>query len=149
MSYIIEVNPATARRQLILRPAFPTVVCICGSTRFVEAWKQAHRAESLAGRIVLSVGVAIHMGDSPIREDSPDKRLLDELHFRKIELCDEVLILNVGQYIGPSTGRELAYAICLGKPIRTLEQMDVVNWYKKREPESPLIAPGVGCYAAR
>lgn len=99
----------------------PTIVCLCGSTRFVNAWKQAHRDESLAGRIVLSVGVMIHAGDEPIRDDGPIKRALDQLHLRKIDLANEVLILNVGGYIGSSTANELAYARSKGKTIRFWE----------------------------
>lgn len=99
----------------------PKIVCLCGSTRFPEAWINAHREESLAGKIVLSVGVMIHAGASPIREDGPEKRLLDELHLRKIDLADEVLILNVGGYIGQSTRNEMAYARGHGKPVRFLE----------------------------
>lgn len=99
----------------------PKVVCLCGSTRFADAWKHAHREESLAGRIVLSVGVMIHAGDEPIRDDGPQKRALDELHLRKIDLADEVLVLNVGGYVGESTRREIAYAQAHGKPIRWLE----------------------------
>lgn len=99
----------------------PKVVCLCGSTRFPGAWKTAHREESLAGRIVLSVGVMIQAGDSPIRHDGPEKKLLDELHLRKIDLADEVLVLNVGGYIGKSTAREIAYAREHGKPVRFLE----------------------------
>jgi len=44
------------------------------------------------------------------------------LHLRKIDLADEVYILNVGGYIGESTARELAYARDHGKRIRFLEQ---------------------------
>jgi len=47
--------------------------------------------------------------------------MLDELHLRKIELADEVLILNVGGYIGESTRRELQHAQQLGKRVRFLE----------------------------
>lgn len=101
----------------------PRIVCLCGSTRFPDAWITAHREESLAGRIVLSVGVMIHAGDQPIREDGPEKRLLDELHLRKIDLADEVLCLNVGGYIGDSTRRELNYAWAHEKPIRYLEAL--------------------------
>jgi hypothetical protein len=100
----------------------PTIVCLCGSTRFVDAWKRAHRTESLAGRIVLSVGVMIHAGDEPIREDGPDKRALEELHLRKIDLADEVLVLDVGGYIGESTAREIAYAERHRKRIRYLSK---------------------------
>jgi len=50
------------------------------------------------------------------------KAKLDELHKRKIDLADEVLILNVGGYIGESTMSELVYARKLGKAIRFLEE---------------------------
>jgi hypothetical protein len=46
---------------------------------------------------------------------------LDALHLRKIDLADEVLILNVGGYIGESTSRELDYAIRHNKVVRYLE----------------------------
>lgn len=101
--------------------ARPIIVCLCGSTRFGDAWKQAYREESLAGRIVLSVGVMVHAGEEPIRDNGPIKIALDQLHLRKIDLADEVLILNVGGYIGDSTRRELAYAEASGKRIRWLE----------------------------
>ncbi len=47
--------------------------------------------------------------------------MLDELHLYKIDLADDVLIINVGGYIGPGTARELAYAKDRGKRIRFLE----------------------------
>lgn len=57
---------------------------------------------------------------------SPDlayaKPFLDELHLRKIDLADEVLILNVGSYIGESTRREIDYAKRNGKPLRFIEE---------------------------
>ncbi len=45
---------------------------------------------------------------------------LDELHLRKIDLADEVFILNVGGYIGESTRKEIEYAQRQGKPIKYL-----------------------------
>lgn len=100
------------------KPEKPTIVCLCGSTRFVDAWKRATRMESLAGRIVLSVGVMIHGDDEPISDDSPAKAFLDELHLRKIDLADEILILDVDGYTGESTMEELKYARDQKKPIR-------------------------------
>jgi nucleoside 2-deoxyribosyltransferase len=47
--------------------------------------------------------------------------ILDELHLRKIDLADEVFILNVGGYIGKGTKREIGYALMTGKPISYLE----------------------------
>jgi hypothetical protein len=100
----------------------PTVVCLCGSTRFMDAFFEVGWSETLAGKIVLSVGVCKHATDhgaEALGQDVADR--LDELHLRKIDLADEVYILNVGGYIGESTARELAYAQSKGKRIRFLE----------------------------
>ena len=45
---------------------------------------------------------------------------MDELHLRKIDLADRVLVVNVGGYIGDSTKREIEYATATGKPIAYL-----------------------------
>jgi hypothetical protein len=104
----------------------PTIVCLCGSTRFSEAFQEASLNETLAGKIVLSIGCNMRsdqdiFGHLPADELIRIKAGLDELHLRKIDLADEVLILNVGGYIGESTSRELAYARAHGKPVRFLE----------------------------
>lgn len=77
------------------------------------------RDETLAGKIVLSVGLLGHQ--EGLDMDGPIKAMLDELHLRKIDLADEVLVLNVGGYVGDSTRREVAYATAHGKPVRYLE----------------------------
>lgn len=100
----------------------PKVVCLCGSTRFDKAFKDAMREETLAGRIVLTVGLLGH--HEGLDMNGPVKKMLDELHLRKIDLADEVLVLNVGGYIGESTGREVQYTKSLGKPIRYLEPVN-------------------------
>jgi hypothetical protein len=98
----------------------PTVVCLCGSTRFSEAFRNANFSETLAGRIVLTIGCDFK-SDEDLHLSNGDKERLDELHKRKIDLADEVLILNVGDYIGKSTKSELEYAKQHGKRIRYLE----------------------------
>lgn len=105
---------------------FPTIVCLCGSTRFWRDFQQASLRETLAGKIVLSIGAANgtddeHFGNLPRAEYDRVKQRLDELHKRKIDLADEVLILNVGGYIGESTRRELEYALEHRKTVRYLE----------------------------
>ena len=105
------------------RKAFekPTIVCLCGSTRFGEAFRKANLEETLKGKIVLSIGCDFKSDDAlGLTED--DKKRMDELHLKKIDLADEVLILNVGGYIGESTRRELEYAKRNGKSIRFLEE---------------------------
>lgn len=103
----------------------PIVVCLCGSTRFKDTFEEVARTETVAGRIVLTVnefGNDGHPEKAHLRPVTPDEKArLDELHLRKIDLADEVLILNVGGYIGESTSRELAYARGHGKAVRFLE----------------------------
>lgn len=100
----------------------PPIVCLCGSTRFMDAFFQAGWKFTLEGRIVLSVGVckhAEHHGGEALGQNVADG--LDELHLRKIDLADEVFVLNVDGYIGESTRKEIEYAEAHNKPIRYLE----------------------------
>lgn len=106
----------------------PRVVCLCGSTRFYDQFQAANFRETMAGRIVLSVGFyphggfeskTLHGGDVGVTPE--EKVALDVLHKRKIDLADEVFVLNVGGYIGDSTRSEVDHARRTGKPIRWLE----------------------------
>lgn len=103
------------------RPSFfPTVVTLCGSTRFKDIYIKATRDETLAGRIVISVG--LFGREEGLEQDGPIKAKLDELHLRKIDICDEILVLNVDGYIGSSTAAEITYAMKHGKTIRFLNE---------------------------
>ena len=104
----------------------PTIVCLCGSTRFTEAFRAANLNETLAGRIVLTVGCDTKSDLDAFGHLTPDafaqlKAQLDELHKRKIDLADEIFVLNVNDYIGESTRSEIAYASAHGKRVRYLE----------------------------
>lgn len=101
------------------KPPLPVIVCLCGSTRFGDAFRDAMREETLAGKIVLTVGLLGHQ--EGLDMDGPIKKSLDELHLRKIDLADEAIFLNCGGYIGESTRRELDYARAAGKVVRFLE----------------------------
>ncbi len=108
-----------------LPPEFPTIVCLCGSTRFWKEFRDHGLRLTLEGKIVLSIGIAapdsITFAQASDEEGLELKERLDWLHKRKIDLADEVLILNVGGYIGDSTRSELNYATTRGKVIRFLE----------------------------
>jgi hypothetical protein len=93
-------------------PDRPEIVCICGSTRFVEEMRAANRDLTFAGAIVVAPGEA---ADELITKEQ--KTELDALHLRKIDLADRVLVVNPGGYVGESTSREIAYAHATGKPI--------------------------------
>jgi hypothetical protein len=115
----------TPLQDLLLRKASagkPTIVCLCGSTRFLQAFQDANLRETLAGKIVLSIGCNTK-SDQDLALGPVDKTALDLLHLFKIDLADEVLVLNVGGYVGESIQREIDYARMLGKQIRWLEPM--------------------------
>ena len=99
----------------------PIVVCLCGSTKFKQAFIDANFRETMAGKIVLSVGFFGHADSHIYTPTEQEKSALDELHLRKIDLADEILVLNVGGYLGDSTKRELAYATITNKSVRFLE----------------------------
>jgi len=98
----------------------PCIVCLCGSTRFMQAFQEANLRETLAVKIVLSIGCDTK-SDQDLALGPVDKTALDLLHLHKIDLADEILVLNVGGYVGESTRREIEYARIQGKPIRWLE----------------------------
>lgn len=104
----------------------PKIVCLCGSTRFSQAYQMANLGETLAGNIVLTIGCDMRADADVFSGNTPEelaaiKARLDELHLRKIEMADEILVLNVGGYVGESTRREVAYAIELKKDVRWFE----------------------------
>ena len=97
------------------------IICLCGSTRFIEQFAVATWELELTGAIVLGCtllpswfcGVPSHFGEA-----TGTKEQRDWHHLRKIDLADEVLVLDIGGYIGESTRNEIAYAIRTGKPVR-------------------------------
>jgi len=101
----------------------PKIVCLCGSTRFMDAFQEANLRETLAGRIVLTIGVNTKSDDGlALSQEVKDRLDKLHLHLHKVKLADEVLILNVDGYIGESTGRELAFAVAHGKKVRFLDE---------------------------
>ena len=96
------------------------IVTLCGSTRFKDAFIETQKRLTLEGHIVISVGLFGHAGDDDVWKPGV-KEMLDDMHLRKIDLADEVFVVNVGGYIGQSTRREIAYALQTGKKITFLE----------------------------
>jgi hypothetical protein len=96
------------------------VITLCGSTRFKDEFIEQQKRLTLEGNIVISVGLFGHCGDEEVwTEDT--KAMLDDMHKRKIDMADEIFVINVGGYIGSSTRSEIEYAKAHGKEVRYLE----------------------------
>ncbi len=99
------------------------VVTLCGSTRFKEEFFKAQKELTLQGCIVISVGLYGHSGDDEVWTEGT-KEMLDDMHKRKIDMADEIFVINVGGYIGQSTRSEIEYAEKNGIAVRYLEPID-------------------------
>lgn len=98
------------------------IITLCGSTRFKQQFEEVNKQLTLEGNIVISVGVFGHL--DPLRKNeylsSSTKEMLDNIHKRKIDMADEIFVINVDGYIGNSTASEITYAIIHDKPVRYL-----------------------------
>ena len=103
------------------------VLMLCGSTRFKDEFLKVRKDLTLQGNIVISVGLFGHSGDSEVWENMDEgtltktKEMLDDMHKRKIDMADEIFVINVDGYIGESTKSEIEYAKSLGKKVNYLE----------------------------
>jgi len=109
-------------------PRMPKIICLCGSTRFTNEMLIKQWELTKQGYVVLSWCALpdSYFGDSTfpkthIGDQEGVKELVDEVHKRKIDLSDEVYVLNIGGYIGDSTRSEINYAKSTGKPVSYIE----------------------------
>ena len=106
------------------------VVTLCGSTKFKDEFLRVQKELTLKGNIVISVGLFGHSGDNEVWENMDDgtltktKEMLDDMHKRKIDMADEIFVINVDGYIGESTKSEIEYAKANGKAISYLENIE-------------------------
>ena len=102
----------------------PKIVVMCGSSKFCDIM-------AVTAWIIEKKEKAITMGlhllpewyfDNPVSDHLAEHegvaKSMDELHMRKIDLCDEIFVINYDDYIGSSTKNEIEYAQKLGKNIR-------------------------------
>lgn len=105
------------------------VITLCGSTKFKNEFMKAQKDLTSQGNIVISVGLFGHSGDNEVWEHMDDgtltktKVMLDDMHKRKIDMADEIFVVNVGGYIGESTKSEIEYALNTGKTVNYLEEI--------------------------
>lgn len=105
------------------------VITLCGSTRFKKEFLEAQKDLTLKGNIVISVGLFGHSGDNEVWEKMDEgtltktKEMLDDMHKRKIDMADEIFVINKNGYIGESTKSEIEYAIKHNKKVNYLEKI--------------------------
>ncbi len=96
------------------------VITLCGSTRFKDEFLEVQKRLTLEGNIVISVGLFGHSGDDEVWSEGV-KEMLDDMHKRKIDMADEIFVINKNGYIGTSTRSEIEYAEKAGKQVKYFE----------------------------
>lgn len=96
------------------------VVTLCGSTRFKDEFKKIEERLTLEGMAVFSL--CFFEKSEGIEVTEEQARLFEEIHYKKIDLSDEIFVINVNGYIGESTKKEIDYAILNNKHINFYSQ---------------------------
>ena len=104
----------------------PTIICLCGSTWFtadmlIKQWELTKQGFIVLSWCALPDSYYIGQDKSHIGDQEGVKEIVDEVHKRKIDISDEVLVLNIGGYIGNSTRSEIDYALAHGKIVKYVE----------------------------
>ena len=96
------------------------VITLCGSTKFKDDFLREQKRLTLEGNIVISVGMFGHSDEDVITDEV--KSMLDDMHKRKIDMSDEIFVINKNGYIGSSTRSEIEYAKMAGKTVKYMEK---------------------------
>lgn len=102
------------------------VITLCGSARFENDFLREQKRLTLEGNIVISVGFFSNANNDEIFSDNT-KLMLGDMHKRKIDMADEIFVINKDGYIGSSTKSEIEYAINTGKKVNYMENIKVGN----------------------
>ena len=94
------------------------IITLCGSFKFKEDFLAVQKRLTLEGNIVLTPNFLV-FGD--LTADT--KQMLDDMHKRKIDISDEIFVINKNGYIGSSTKSEIEYAIKTNKKVNYLEPL--------------------------
>jgi len=110
----------------------PKVIVLCGSSKFVDvmavcAWLLERDEHAITmGLHLLPAWYSVEPIPDHLAEHENVRQEMDDLHKRKIDIADEIFIVNVSDYIGSSTRSEVEYAEKLGKKIRWYQQ-DIIR----------------------
>lgn len=104
------------------------IITLCGSTKYKDEYLMVNKWLTLQGNIVISVSMFGHVDKEPLSQS--EKLTLDVIHKSKIDIANEIFVININGYIGTSTKQEIEYADFKGKKIRFLtdEKDEFEKW---------------------
>lgn len=99
------------------------IITLCGSIKFKTEFLKVQEELVLNGNIVF---IPNFFSNANVEINSKIKKMLDEMHRQKIDMSDEIYVINVGGYIGESTKSEIEYAKIKNKKISYLENINEI-----------------------
>ena len=96
------------------------VITLCGPIRFKNEFMKVQEELTLDGNIVFTPNFFNNLKGEINAET---KKMLDEMHGQKIDMSNEIYVINCGGYIGESTKSEIEYAKANGKKMSYLEDI--------------------------
>ena len=95
------------------------IITLCGSINFRDEFLKVQEKLVLEGNIVFTPNFFDNIKKEEISLET--KEMLDKMHKQKIDMSDEIYVINQGGYIGESTKLEIEYAKSKGKKVTYLE----------------------------
>lgn len=94
------------------------VVVLCGSNRFKEEFEKVSRELTLSGHIVIPLSIYRYDG---VNLNKDQINMLTNIQYQKIDMADEIYVINKYGYMDSGTIKEIEYAKSKGKVIRYME----------------------------
>lgn len=108
------------------------IITLCGSIKFKDEFMKVQEKLTLDGNIVLTPNFFKSIKKEDI--DEKTKKMLDEMHKQKIDMSDEIYVINFRGYIGESTKSEIEYAKTKDKKISYIEDIkEIAIMEEKKE----------------
>ena len=117
---ILENKNKKEKIKMSIVKAKYNVITLCGSIRFKNEFMKVQEELTLDGNVVFTPNFFNNLKGEINAET---KKMLDEMHRQKIDMSNEIYVINCGGYIGESTKSEIEYAKANGKKISYLEDI--------------------------
>lgn len=106
------------------------VITLCGSTKYKNEFMRVTKEFTLKGNLVLNLNVFAHGGDHEACNPGM-RKMLKEMQIQKIDMSDEIFVINPEVILGESTKEQIEYAKIMGKKVSYLYDECIINTINK------------------
>ncbi len=97
------------------------IITLCGSSKFEQEFAKVQFDLTLQGNIVLSLPLFSQFNNQQLTQEQLS--LLSDMHKQKIDMADEIFVVNPNGYIGTDTAKEIEYAKMKNKLVKYLVEI--------------------------